>query len=796
MNTNMDNPQPSTTRWWDLPAAALLMAALLISAARLIATRWTSELTITQMLVAFGVLAGLALGKSRFSPRLVAFFATVYGAFAVPWQLGLTLREDILWTERLSILINRLGVIIYQLINREPVQDSLLFLLLMSILYWIVGSHAGYTLVRYGNAWKAVIPGGVALFVIHTFDPLIARRTWYLAAYLFFALVLVARMAFLQRESSWQHNRTALPPHLGYDFVRFAVIAALLVVMFAWTAPAMAQALPAVQKAWQPVRDAWNDAKSNFENAFASLRSSVGLVSEVYGDSASLGMGNPLSQAMMFTVDPPDDIPSGTRLYWRARTYDTYSNGRWLSTVNSLHEFDPQESELNVPIAFGRWAGSFMITTATNPGTLFVPAQPLWVNRPGQIEYAENPDGTVDISTFRAVPALQPGQEYEVHASINNATIAQLQEAGEEYPEWVTERYLQLPDTITPRTRRLAEQITADLETPYQKAAAITQFLRENITYVDRLPETPPSDQEIVDWFLFDLRQGFCNYYSTAEIVLLRSIGIPARWSVGYAQGERQNDPGDPILYRVRHRDAHAWPEVYFPGIGWVEFEPTVSQPDIARQAGITPEEEDTNLQVDDLESQRQREEFEREMELLRQQRQTSTPLSAQQNRLNVVYWSLALALGALLVFLVWRMRSRIDLQATPILLERALTRIGIRPPRIIRLWARRAMLPPLSKSYLEINYALARMGKQPVVNETPAERAESLSQALPEARNPADTLVHEYQIAIFSRQPANLVAAISAGKQIRSISLKAFLQRLLTRFQRRPGRSRSRMMR
>jgi transglutaminase-like putative cysteine protease len=792
---DMNKPNSLLTRWWDLPAAALLMAAMLISAARLTATHWTTELTVPQMLVAFGVVAGLALGKSRFSPRLAAFFAVAYGFFAVPWQLGATIRGDILWTERLSILINRLGIIIYQLINREPVQDSLLFLLLMSMLFWILGVHAGYILVRYGNAWIAIIPGGFTLFVIHSFDPLITRRTWFLAAYLFFALVLVARMAFLLRQNRWQQNRTALPPHLGFDFVRFAVLSALVVVLFAWTAPALAQALPVAQRAWQPVRDAWNETKDNFENAFASLRSTVGITSEVYGNSASLGIGNPLSQSLMFAVRPPEDMPSGVRLYWRARTYDNYNNGRWLSTVNSTHDFDPQEDEPNIPQESGRWVGTFTFTSATNPGTLFVPPQPLWVDRPGQVEYAENPDDTLDISTFRAVPALQPGQGYNVLASVSNATIAQLREAGEEYPQWVTERYLQLNDSVTPRTRRLAENITAGRETPYDKVVAITQFLRENITYVDTLPEVPPRDQEIIDWFLFDLQQGFCNYYSTAEIVMLRSLGIPARWAVGYARGERQTDSVDPNSYVVRRRDAHAWPEVYFPGIGWVEFEPTASQPDIDRPTGDASTELAPGV-FDDAEARRLQEEFEQELAELRENRQGLETAASQQNQMNVVYWLLTLALGVGLLVLAWRFRSRIDFQVTPVFLVRILVRVGIRPPNALRQWARQAALPPLSRAYLEINRALARLGRKPVANQTPAERAEDLGLVLPPAHEPAHNLVHEYQIATFSRQPANLTVALEAGREIRDLSLKAYVQRLFARLQQRPRKNRRRYMR
>ena len=146
--------------------------------------------------------------------------------------------------------------------------------------------------------------------------------------------------------------------------------------------------------------------------------------------------------------------------------------------------------------------------------------------------------------------------------------------AGNDYPEWVRERYLQVPPNITPRTLQLARDLTAELANPYDKAAAITNWLRANIEYSNSVPQLP-NNQEPIDWFLFDLKQGFCNYYATAEIMLLRSIGIPARIAVGYTQGETEELSQ---VYTVKQRDAHAWPEVYFPGLGWIEFEPTSSQ--------------------------------------------------------------------------------------------------------------------------------------------------------------------------------------------------------------------------
>ncbi|MFC2026044.1 transglutaminase family protein, partial [Chloroflexota bacterium] len=86
----------------------------------------------------------------------------------------------------------------------------------------------------------------------------------------------------------------------------------------------------------------------------------------------------------------------------------------------------------------------------------------------------------------------------------------------------------------------------------------------------------PPSEQEITDYFLFDLQEGYCDYYATTMVVMARSIGIPARLVMGYAQGEYDETTGG---YIVTEASAHSWVEVYFPEIGWIEFEPTAGVP-------------------------------------------------------------------------------------------------------------------------------------------------------------------------------------------------------------------------
>ena len=774
-------------RWWDLAAAFLLIAAMSIAASRLVATEWTYDLKVTQTMAFLGVLAGLALGYSRFSPRFTAILASVYGIVAVFWQLGLTIDQDVLWSERMFILANRAGVVIYQLINQETVQNSILFLILMYALFWAISAYAAYTLVRYGDAWRAVIPGGIAIFIIHFFDPYLIRRSWYLAAYIFFSLIIIARMTFLQRQNRWQQSRTALPPHLGLDFIRFTILATSIVVIFAWTVPAMANALPAAQKAWDPIKSAWIQTRERFDYAFASLRPSVALVTDYYGLSTTLGRGSPLADTIMFTVDAPPGLPPGARLYWRARSYETYENGSWLTTINNAYEFNPEESDLPITEYTGRWLGSFNFTSATTMNTLFTPAQPLWVNRPGRVEYIENPDGTVDISSFHASPNLEDGQEYRVQASISYASIEQLRAAGTEYPEWITERYLELPPSITPRTIQLAQDITEGRETPYDKVAAVTNYLRQNITYVDTIEEDIPLNQERIDWFLFDYQQGFCNYYSTAEIILLRAIGIPARWAVGYAQGQRMESeeslPGAAFesgSYLIRQHDAHAWPEVYFPGIGWVEFEPTASEPDISRLESNPLE----GNPLDPAATQPyafEHDEFDDKLEMLREERDLYTAPDTPWNWMRLVYWTLPFILLAGLVYLGWRYRTRIQWLVVPIYLESVFHKVGIQPPKKIQLWSRRATLPPLSRAYHEINHALSRLGHNPLITDTPEERADQLAELIPPSESAAKSLVGEYNIEVFSNQPANLVIAIKSANQIKRLSFEALLKKIIS---------------
>ena len=189
------------------------------------------------------------------------------------------------------------------------------------------------------------------------------------------------------------------------------------------------------------------------------------------------------------------------------------------------------------------------------------------------------PQTPPDLLNLRSQEPLARGQEYQIVSAVSRATDAQLRTAGTAYPREIRERYLQLPGSVTPRVRALAEQITANAPTPFDKGAAIEEYLR-HLTYEEQVP-VPPPGQDGVDFFLFDSRRGYCDYFASAMVVLARSAGLPARLVSGFQPGDWDNEEG---AYVVRELNAHSWVEVFFPEYGWQEFEPSSSRP--LRQRG------------------------------------------------------------------------------------------------------------------------------------------------------------------------------------------------------------------
>lgn len=282
----------------------------------------------------------------------------------------------------------------------------------------------------------------------------------------------------------------------------------------------------------------------------------------------------------------PDDtlvmrVRASAAALWRGQTFDRWDGRRWTAT-----EDDPTPIGGGARIQVPRPADD----PVAGQGERFV--QTFYLEQPGpnlifgaysfdELYFADRrvfqlPDGALRTGVELADDAV-----YTVVSRRARVSEADLRAAdgavAPSLPPTTGRRTLQLPG-VSPRVQALAAEVTAGAPTTYDKVQALIGWMGANTEYTLDIPPLP-AGADAVEHFLFEERRGFCEQIGTALVVMLRSLGVPARLAVGYAPGERNPFTG---LFEVRARDAHAWAEVWFDGIGWQGFDPTASVPPAA----------------------------------------------------------------------------------------------------------------------------------------------------------------------------------------------------------------------
>ncbi|MBL8046054.1 MAG: hypothetical protein JNL09_05910 [Anaerolineales bacterium] len=254
--------------------------------------------------------------------------------------------------------------------------------------------------------------------------------------------------------------------------------------------------------------------------------------------------------------------------YWRSHSYDMYNGFMWMQSQENVEQLRGLgRLSYQIPVGDEILGEEFWQTyyiQRDQPNLLFAAYRPtqIYIN-------AESISRDSGVGLRTSEP-LATGMVYTVVSRRPIFEPDKLRAAGSSYPAEITARYLQLPESISPRVRELARTLTANALTPFDKANALRDYLL-TIPY-DYFPPPHPPGAEVVDTFLFEDKRGLCEQYATAHIVMLRALGIPARMVAGYGAGEYNALSG---YYTVRLNNAHAWVEVYFPQYGWVPFDPT-----------------------------------------------------------------------------------------------------------------------------------------------------------------------------------------------------------------------------
>jgi transglutaminase-like putative cysteine protease len=745
--------------------AVLFLFAMLLASGRLILSNWTDDLILAQGAAILGTILGLVLGISQFQVKSRRWLAAAYTPFILPWLLlGLDSGAEPLQTRLLS-LAGRFWLSLSQLIFAEEVTDPLLFITFACLVFWFIGIFCGQAILQPGRLLAGLLPPSLVILLIQLFDSYPPGRIWIVAVYLALVLLLIGRKNYLDNDNQWRAKGVFTGSEPEFDLNRSIIIGTILIVFLAWILPTPASALPAAARWWSENSQPLRNAQERINKALAALSSEQPPPVERYGEILALGNQADQGEGLLFRVRPP----AGTNLpryYWRARVYDTYENSQWQNSASlTSRAFLPESPTLNIPETGGQLAEFEFEWFFTAQATLVTHPQPVWVSRPAELLYTPLPENMSDASGWRANPALVRGERYIARSVLISPTIFELQQAGEEYPDWILERYLDLPEDVSARIVALAISISADAATPYDKAEQITNYLRQNIVYDERVPALPLG-ADALERFLFDWQRGYCNYYASAQVVMLRAVGVPARLAVGYAQGERSG-----LNYVVRAKDAHAWPEVYFPGIGWVEFEPTGNQDPLIRPSGIPIERPDR----DPFEMEREIPQFNDDVLLPPPANIPEADSRSEFPYLTVLGWIIITLLISIGGYTFWRLNRQ---QSFP---QRALQATlayyqwrGLQVPNWLQNWQRWSSLSEVERAFHTINQSLFWFRQEQSESLTPAERVNLLQKLLPQAAEDIKTLAIQHEMTLYSKNPGDAARAKKAAWNIRISLLRS----------------------
>jgi len=543
-----------------------------------------------------GVLAGFItaeLGWGRLRGHLAG---AVAAALIVPVIVGSVLMPEEGNFARLFVAASDASAVaVRELIvqGRGSTQQYGHFLLVLGLLLWATGQFAGYAVFRHRRPMPAVVAFGTVLLINMALAPF--DQLWLLVAFTLVSLLLLVRLHSLDERAEWVRRHIGDPGPLasltarsGAVFVAVAVVAALALTTTARSEP--------LAGAWTGAEGWLVDVGRNMSRYFTFLSNPRGPAIVDFGPSADIGTKwvNDGRVALLVTRPVGDDEP----YYWRAATYDLFTGSGWVTTdeiqtprgreedlldgtlERSLAPLTDTSGESGRKVVFTIEPDGYRGVQLLGPSAVVAVSTESLVNLSGEAGFLGSVEGRERGRPY-TVTALVPTTGDDDPLAL---TANKLRAAGTDYPSEVLIRYLRRnPDgAVGPEAKRILalaeEQAQADADargerrTPYDLTMAMVELLHDptQFSYEPDISGLDCGGRGVVECFA-ELRQGFCQYFASTAAVLLREAGIPTRFVQGFLPGERSPD-GSEI---VRNSGAHAWIEVYFPGFGWVMFDPT-----------------------------------------------------------------------------------------------------------------------------------------------------------------------------------------------------------------------------
>jgi transglutaminase-like putative cysteine protease len=550
-------------------------------------TNWVAEMPSLGVAGATGLLTGWLFAHIARRALWLHLMALSLGfAMAMAMTMQTMRLEDPLlksgFAARWIELWERLGDWLNALVVGGISSDPLPFVLMLTFGLWLMGYLATWSIFRWHNAWLALMVGGFSLLTNISYLP--GQPSGAFIVFLFAGILLVSRLHYLRRLRGWRAQQTQRSPYLSFEVLTFATWVGLTLILFAWIVP--------TANNWGPAADRWAEIVRPVSDRVDRLgRLFIGVGSKRDQHIHSFGEALPLQGAITLNPDQvlmsvrAPDLPSDRPLYLRGAVYDEYSSQGWTvsgaatlpllgTSVEAARFGTPQtRAELRRPVEV-----QVDVISAVAGRRLFTAGDPITTDREARLL-----TDTSGFDSIGLVPAerVRDGDSYTTVGSVSGAALDTLLASGRDYPADIVQRYLQLPADLPPEVGQLAVEITGRVEQPYAAARQIEAYLREQYPFTLTVRTRPPQ-QDGVAFFLFDSQQGYFDHHASAMAVMLRTLGIPARVATGFVLDESDIDP-QTKAYEVTELNAWAWPEVYFPGLGWVEFNPTPAERLISR---------------------------------------------------------------------------------------------------------------------------------------------------------------------------------------------------------------------
>ncbi len=504
----------------------------------------------------FGALFGSTLGNGR-QPTRRAMLIGASGGTGSVFLMTILASGNGDFRDRAVALAMHVNNWFTQILAGEAANDPTVFVLFLGATAWASAFVGTFALARERRAWDVILMTGFCLIV--NVSLALTSLLGDLVVFTLFALLFLARLHLVTLQERWERANIVPAGEMDWRLFRGALTWTAVLVIMALVTPRVGAA-EVLNTAFNTFEGPYHRVEAEWQRFFAGVSGPSRLRGVSFSDSIRLGQAPNLGDRVVMTVT------SDAGHFWRAVTYDFYTGAGWRTT-------EVDKADKVTPSAFlGREKqdATFQVDVP-HANLLFAANEPTKASIPYQFQSGDDRNYS---TSMRALNRAQANGPYVVSSYVSTADKATLRRSPTAYPAYISSKYLQLPSSLPQRVADLARRVAGNKATAYDKAEAIETYLRSTYKY-STVVKSPPPGRDPVDYFLFDLREDFCEYFASSMAVMLRQVGVPARMVEGFTTGTFDSDAR---TYVVRELNAHAWVEAYFPQYGWIEFEPTPSQ--------------------------------------------------------------------------------------------------------------------------------------------------------------------------------------------------------------------------